>query len=192
MKREKQFRIHENFGRGHNHLIFRTVLSNPAKSRLKIKSQYPAQISHYLTFRPSAFRVFQVVPSRSSVNDTIPDAWRALYFGGDGTTTNSQSCATCDADNDGVNNLQEFLAGTNPTNATSALKLVAMNPNPSNTVANFLSATGAVYQVQSRDDLSTGVWSITMDQISGNGTNIFILNPNAPSSKRFFRLQLLW
>lgn len=132
------------------------------------------------------------MPSRSSVNDTIPDAWRALYFGGDGTTTNSQSCATCDADNDGVNNLQEFLAGTNPTNATSALKLVAMNPNPSNTVANFLSTTGAVYQVQSRDDLSIGVWSITMDQISGNGTNVFILNPNAPSSKRFFRLQLLW
>ena len=132
------------------------------------------------------------VTATSSVNDAIPDAWRALYFGGDGTTTNSQSCATCDADNDGVNNLQEFLAGTDPTNAASALKLVAMSLNPSNTVANFMSTTGTVYQAQTRNDLSTGVWSIVTDQLAGNGTNIFIVDPNAPSTKRFFRLQVLW
>lgn len=132
------------------------------------------------------------VTTTSSVNDSIPDAWRALYFGGNGSTTNSQSCATCDADSDGMNNLQEFLAGTNPTNAASLLKLTALSPNPSNTVARFTSATGAVYQVQSRDDLTTSPWSIAIDQIAGTGTNVFINDPTAPSPKRFYRLQVLW
>ena len=46
-----------------------------------------------------------------SVGDGITDAWRAAYFGGDGTTTNSQSCATCDPDGDGMSNLQEYPRG---------------------------------------------------------------------------------
>ena len=91
-----------------------------------------------------------------------------------------------------MKNLQEFLARTNPTNAASLVKLTALNPNPSNTVARFMSATGIVYQVQSRDDLSTGFWSIAIDQIASSGTNVFIAAPTAPSPKRFYRLQVLW
>ncbi|HTS18574.1 MAG TPA: LamG-like jellyroll fold domain-containing protein [Verrucomicrobiae bacterium] len=54
--------------------------------------------------------------SLSTLCDGIPDWWRAQYFGGDGTMTNSQSCALCDPDGDGVDNLQEFENGTDPTN----------------------------------------------------------------------------
>ncbi|HTS19276.1 MAG TPA: LamG-like jellyroll fold domain-containing protein [Verrucomicrobiae bacterium] len=54
-----------------------------------------------------------------SIGDGVPDWWRAEYFGGDGTTTNSQSCASCDPDDDGFSNLQEYQAGTDPTNPTS-------------------------------------------------------------------------
>ena len=133
------------------------------------------------------------VTAPSSVNDGIPDAWRAQYFGGSGTTTNSQSCATCDPDHDGMNNLQEFLAGTNPTNAASVLKLNALPSNASNNVASFLSAPGTVYRVLYRDDLASGFWSIAADQIVGTNTNIFIADPSASSTaKRFYRLQVLW
>jgi hypothetical protein len=72
------------------------------------------------------------------------------------------------------------------------LKLTALSPNPSNAVAHFPSATGAVYQIQTRDDLGSGLWSIAVDQVAGNGTNMFIVDPNAPPSKRFYRLQVLW
>jgi hypothetical protein len=51
-----------------------------------------------------------------TVCDGIPDWWRAQYFGGDGTTTNSSSCASCDPDNDFLSNLGEYLNGTSPTN----------------------------------------------------------------------------
>ena len=70
--------------------------------------------------------------------------------------------------------------------------MTALSPNPSNTVAKFQSVTGAVYQVQTRDNLATSPWSIAIDQIPGTGTNVFIVDPTAPSSKRFYRLQVLW
>ncbi len=129
----------------------------------------------------------------SSVKDGIPNAWRALYFGGSGTTTNSQSAWFADPDHDGMNNYQEFLAGTNPTNAASALNLAALNPNA---FANFIilnSAAGTVYRVQYRDDLAGGTWNLLADQIIGTGTNIFLPDPAAASlARRFYRAQVLW
>src|SRR5208283_2139435 len=54
-----------------------------------------------------------------TVGDGIPDWWRIKYFGGDGTTTNSQSCAFCFPDNDGYDNWEEYEPGDNPTNSNS-------------------------------------------------------------------------
>jgi len=45
----------------------------------------------------------------------MPDSWQMKYFG------NLNQTALGDYDGDGVSNLQEFLDGTNPTNAASAL-----------------------------------------------------------------------
>ena len=44
-----------------------------------------------------------------TVGDGIPDWWRAQYFGGEGTTTNNQSCAFCDADDSGQNNYFKYI-----------------------------------------------------------------------------------
>lgn len=129
----------------------------------------------------------------STPNDGIPDAWRALYFGGSGTTTNSQSAAWSDPDDDGMSNYQEFLAGINPTNAASVFKLVALNPNLSANAVRLQSAAGTVYRVEYRDDLTAGGWSILADQILGTGANMFLADPAAGSlPKRFYRAQVLW
>ncbi len=53
----------------------------------------------------------------TTLNDGIPDWWRVMYFGAS-TTTDVSSCATCDPDEDFVDNLHEYLAGTDPTNST--------------------------------------------------------------------------
>jgi len=58
-----------------------------------------------------------------SVGDGLTDSWRLHYFG-TGITTNDQSCATCDWDDDGVINQDEYFGGTDPTVASSYLKLV--------------------------------------------------------------------
>lgn len=127
----------------------------------------------------------------STPNDGIPDAWRLLYFGS--TSTNSSSYTGGDPDHDGLSNYQEFLAGTNPTNAASVLKLTAFNSNTSTNAISLNSVSGVIYRVQYRDDLSTGSWNLLADQIAGTGTNIFLPDPSAAFlANRFYRAQVLW
>lgn len=56
-----------------------------------------------------------------SVGDGIPDWWRVMYFGT--TSTNDQSCASCDADNSFWSNLADYENGVNPTVTGAALPL---------------------------------------------------------------------
>jgi subtilase family serine protease len=61
-----------------------------------------------------------------TIGDGIPNWWRQQYFGA-GSTTGSTSCATCDFDDTGQNNLFKYIAGLDPTNPSSAFALnVAM------------------------------------------------------------------
>ncbi|MFO1513364.1 MAG: S8 family serine peptidase [Verrucomicrobiota bacterium] len=58
-----------------------------------------------------------------SDNNGLSDWWELQYFNHlTGTNPNA------DADADGASNLAEFLAGTNPTNTASALRLTAQSP----------------------------------------------------------------
>jgi hypothetical protein len=97
---------------------------------------------------PAAFNI-TVLPLLSSVGDGIPDSWRARYFGGSGMSTNSQSCALCDPDSDGMNNLQEYMANTIPNNATSRLRIISVIRNPNGqSVLTWSSVGGTRYRVQ--------------------------------------------
>jgi hypothetical protein len=141
----------------------------------------------------SAFSGGVTVATVSTVGDGIPDAWRAAYFGGDGTTTNHSSSATGDPDGDKLTNQYEFLSGTNPTNAESGFRLSALNSAGSDTVAKLPSVSGISYRIESRDDLVAGSWSIFADQIVGTGSPITITDTNAlVLPKRFYRARVQW
>jgi hypothetical protein len=129
----------------------------------------------------------------SSVNDGIPDAWRAAYFGGTGATTNTQSDAFADPDHTGLDNYQKFLAGLNPTNPASVFKLTAYSPRTSTNAVSLETASGTVYRLSVCDDLLAGDWAILADQVLGTGTNLYFADPAAPvSPRRFYRAQVLW
>jgi hypothetical protein len=56
--------------------------------------------------------------------DGMPDSWEMQYFG------NLSRNGTGDFDGDGVSDLNEYLAGTDPANASSLLAFVRVQPVP--------------------------------------------------------------
>ncbi|MGD0059239.1 MAG: fibronectin type III domain-containing protein [Verrucomicrobiia bacterium] len=129
----------------------------------------------------------------STVGDGIPDAWRAEYFPGvdpTGRTTNNLSCATCDPDGDGQNNMQEYLAGTNPTNAASLLRIVSLAQVAGNVQVSFTSVSGKYYTLERCQSLG-GAWTTLVDNIPGTGSIRQATDVGGASqSVAFYRIQL--
>jgi hypothetical protein len=85
--------------------------------------------------------------------DGVGDPWEARY----GFNTNNLDDGALDFDGDGMSNHDEYVAGTNPTNELSVLKLIQTGPD--STVLQFVAETNTVYTLQTRTNLSAAVWS---------------------------------
>lgn len=80
-------------------------------------------------------------PIADTVGDGILDPWRLQYFPS-GIPTNGQSCALCDADGDGMNNLQEYQAGFNPSNTAAYLHVISVAKSGNDIKLTYLGANG--------------------------------------------------
>jgi hypothetical protein len=90
---------------------------------------------------------------------SVYEAWRQRQFGGTSLTNSAISGATADPDRDGLNNEQEFWAGTSPTNAASCLALYSLTNNPaapSEYLVRWQSVSDRWYTVQAATNLLTG------------------------------------
>jgi uncharacterized repeat protein (TIGR01451 family) len=130
-----------------------------------------------------------------SVGDGIPDWWRQQYFGGSGATTGNLSCATCDADGTGQNNMFKYVAGLDPTNPASVFTLnissVTNQPTWQSLLLNPL-ANGRTYTPQFSTDLVNGIW-LPLSGFAGpvsNGNQITITDTNAVLPYEFYRIDI--
>ena len=118
----------------------------------------------------------------------LPVAWEMEYFG----TTNINPNA--DPDGDGMSNLQEYLAGTNPTDPNSRLRIIAISGNSIGSTAalTWTSVPSRLYYVNERTNLTTGVWStnLTLGVVFPDvGSTTTRTLTDAAASNRFFRVQ---
>ena len=102
----------------------------------------------------------------SSYNDGIPDSWRLRYFG---TIYNSLSVSNADADGTGMNNWQKYIAGLDPTDPRSCLRLTAAQSQ--NRSINWPSVTGKTYVIQHSTTLFPPNWT-TISTVTGTGTTM--------------------
>jgi hypothetical protein len=120
--------------------------------------------------------------------DHIPDFWMVQHFGHTNALAADLSLATDDADGDNMPNLAEYLAGTDPRDRTSYLR-VDINWNPDLTTLQFMALSNRSYSLQFRGSLTSGLWTKLQD-VSSVSTNrvVIVTDPPPHPERRFYRL----
>ena len=132
------------------------------------------------------------VSNTDSDSDGIPDWWMMKYFGHPTGQAGDNSLAADDADRDGMTNLQEYLAGTDPTNSDSVFRVqisvAAMSGN--NALLIWPAVPGKSYRVQYKNDLSDPVWLDAAGNAAVTGNQASFTTP-AVSAMSYFRIVLV-
>ena len=118
-------------------------------------------------------------------NDGIPDDWEILHA----MDPLDYADATLHYDTDGLNNLAEYIAGTDPCNALSTFAIVALTNDPAGVILYFDTSTGRLYAVDGNINIqSTNGWQDLTNHIPGSGSQTSLRMP--PQQKSFYRLRV--
>lgn len=119
--------------------------------------------------------------------DKMPDLWEIAYFGNTGISAGGISE---DWDNDGLRDLHEYLAGTDPTNASSVLTLTEMQKSSgSNLLIRWQGVTGKYYTVQ-RTTTMSGDFSETIASGIPGSDSINVHTVTVDQASGFYRIKL--
>jgi Tol biopolymer transport system component len=117
-----------------------------------------------------------------SDNDGMDDDWEVAYFG------NLSRDGAGDQDGDGQSDLRESLAGTDPTNGGSILRVLTVTPIAGGSTTIIWSAVaGRNYVVQYKDSLDATDWTNASGVIAADSTSMSF-NHSSASAQRYYRV----
>ncbi|HEU5124422.1 MAG TPA: hypothetical protein VFW05_10195 [Verrucomicrobiae bacterium] len=129
--------------------------------------------------------------------DGLPDDWEQFYFGPFGAET------AADSDSDGMDNLAEYRAGTNPNDPADAFHLRSIQPASNGTQLEFSFAPNREYFIQWSDSVQqdwhtetnpvlvyTSAWLSKSKTDSSYPSPVYAIwnDTNALSGQRFYRI----
>jgi hypothetical protein len=115
--------------------------------------------------------------------DGMPDSWETT----NGTLVNTPD-ANDDADIDGFTNYQEYLAGTNPLDSESRLRVENVNMFGGAVGFQFTAASNRTFTVQFKDALDAPLWSLLTNIAAAPQTRVIHVNVAPTNNARFYRL----
>ncbi len=118
--------------------------------------------------------------------------WRATHFTTEQLADTNTSGDTADPDHDGLNNQQEYWAGTNPTNALSCLILYAPTNNiaaEGKFVVRWQSVSNKVYTVQATTNLLSAFTNVVTNLPATPTVNLHTDSVGSAETK-FYRVKL--
>jgi len=116
--------------------------------------------------------------------DGMPDAWEDAYQ----LNADDPSDAALDSDGDGLSNLAEYLSGTDPRNAASALKIDSVTESNGTLILRFTAVANRSYTIQYRGNAASGAWQ-ELTNITGQATTQSVDVPDSVNGgTRYYRL----
>jgi len=115
---------------------------------------------------------------------TLQEQWRFTNFGTIANTGNAADDA--DPDGDGMPNAQEFIAGTNPNDSSSMLRVSNISISGSDIILSFSTVSGKIYHLERSSTLQSGSWTTLQSNIVGNGGVMQISDLGAATQSKYF------
>jgi T5SS/PEP-CTERM-associated repeat protein len=131
-------------------------------------------------------------PNTSAVGDGIPNGWKQQY----GLDPFDPNLANENPDGDGMNNLQEYLAGTDPTNSASAFLITSIVRTNNDLLITWTTAPGKTNALE-RTSSATGAYTtnnsahIFTVTTTGATTNYLDVGGAIKSAARYYRVRLV-
>ena len=151
------------------------------------------QVSQAATYSVQATNLAGTINSANAVlsvladadGDHVPDDWEIA----NGFDPNNPADGAFDPDGDRFTNYQEFVAGTNPHDPDSYLKVGSIGREASGVSLEFLAASNRTYSVLYTTNLNGAPWWKLVD-VSDRPTNwvSIITDPGPASPGRYYRL----
>jgi len=162
------------------------VLTNvQANANIRVLATNLASGASGVNMNPAGGVLLTMLPDFD--RDGMADWWETNYPGL--FATNNAADATLDYDDDGMINRDEYVAGTNPTNALSLLKLFVSDPGA--TAMEFVAQTNVGYTVQWRTNLTAAPW-MTLTNVPPQPSQVRTISVSAPNpppgDERYYRV----
>ena len=120
-----------------------------------------------------------------SDGDHLPDNWENLYQ----FNPNLASDATNDFDGDGLSNRQEYLAGTNPRDPQSYLKVDRLTTQLGVPTLEFQAVSNKTYSILWKPSLDSANWSVLTNLLAVSTNRLQrVIDPTPGVDKRIYRL----
>jgi hypothetical protein len=163
-----------------------TANSNGFSIQRRFVALYGNEPTNWLAAAPTAAASNGGNPYDSN-NDGLPDSWQLQYFS---SVNDPQAAPNADPDGDGFTNLQEYVAGTDPTDPASYLKIDSATTAGGIASIHFTAVAGKTYTVLYRTNLLTGTWLKLADVPAQGSTGPVTVNDPAfsGSNSRYYRL----
>jgi YVTN family beta-propeller protein len=118
-------------------------------------------------------------------HDGLPDEWESA----NGFATNNAADAALDFDSDGQSNAAEYVAGTDPRDPQSFLRVERIFlAGDEAAVVQFPAVSNKTYTVQIRDGLNDSAWNRWTDVVITRNRLVSLTNTMAGAASRYYRL----